>query len=304
MSDPTDDSNFGVPRRVPIAELPDTEAIRGAIRAAMFDPAMESAVRAGHERELHAEIWRPLHEIIGADEAAVGAAKNLGKLRRTSVSRAASDRKRDAALPASEISRFDLPPGTSVFTPPYDSKDANTSGSPIEATPDADHGQISLLMPDDSEAHGARVASASVAMALEPSIKGTIKVRPWIEYAFWWRISGNFLSAYCEGRIDIAVVRDDGQNAAPPIRVPLWSRATESYDSDSGSDIVRPPARDVSFVADPGRIYMVSFGATMSGDQSGDVGVPVPPLFLSGSYSHSAAGIDMTVPWLAAELRR
>jgi hypothetical protein len=155
-------------------------------------------------------------------------------------------------------------------------------------------------VPDDSDAHGLRVATASLVIIFQPSIIGTLSVRPYTKYAYSWLVAGLHLSAHSEGSLTITAVRENDGQVQDSRTVLLWSRTTESdVHSESTDGVAWPPDFQVNFLAEPGRRYLVSITATVSGDQSGDQSILAFP-----SWSVFSGCLSASVPWLVAELRQ
>ena len=74
----------------------------------------------------------------------------------------------------------------------------------------------------------------------------------------------------------------------------------KDYSSDSDDGVAWPPDFHVDFVAQAHEIYDVFIAATVSGDQSGQAEALG---FYPAGDSYFMGGIDVTVPWVAAELR-
>jgi len=290
----------GFVRRTTEVHASSMDAVEQRVRSLTFDQAVNRARHASEERELMAQAVAPLYRIIAADEAAAAAMNNLAERRRADLSRLIGRKGLTPGGSTGGSARLALGPGTSVFSPPYDSKFTHLDGDrPPTAEADADHGLVTVEIPYDEDSHGRRVATAGVSIVLETTTRGTIEVRPWIEYDYGFNISANALSAQCEGRIDITVVDDSGASL-PGSEAPLWNVMTESSGGESKSDIVRSPARDVTFPARPGTQYTISVVATIGGDQSGH-GIHIWPVF--ESYSYFSGGLDVSMPWLSVELR-
>jgi hypothetical protein len=145
-----------------------------------------------------------------------------------------------------------------------------------------------------------RSATASLVIIFQPSIIGTLSVRPYTKYAYSWLVAGLHLSAHSEGSLTITAVRENDGQVQDSRTVLLWSRTTESdVHSESTDGVAWPPDFQVNFLAEPGRRYLVSITATVSGDQSGDQSILAFP-----SWSVFSGCLSASVPWLVAELRQ
>ncbi len=174
-----------------------------------------------------------------------------------------------------------------------------TSGAPVDSHAYSDLGALSVKAPDNDDSQGARAASAAIGIVLEPSQPGIISVRPFINYSYLWWITGAFLSAHSEGHITVTTVTEADGNVLDHRDLMLWSQTTKSDGyGDSADGIAWPPNVEVKFVADPGTRYVAFIGAAVSGDQSGVRGVLVFP-----SWSKFSANVDLTIPWIVADLK-
>ena len=91
-------------------------------------------------------------------------------------------------------------------------------------------------------------------MIFEPSVIGTLSVRPYTQYNYSWLIAGLHLSAHNEGSLVISAVGESDCQVQDSRTVWLWSQTTDSdVHSDSSDGSVWPPDFQVNFLAEPGR---------------------------------------------------
>src|SRR5690242_4742493 len=262
-----------VVRRVPQAAEAALKRCQKGLDAVTFDKAVENSRRAGEARELLVAANAPVRKLIEQDRKALAALRKLSDIRRAGVKGRSMSVYSQTFGPFPQWS-LNLQPGLHVFSPPYDlDRPGPTSGSPTKATADRETGEVFASASEDGNAHGFRAASASVVIIFQPSVIGTLSVRPYCKYADSWMVAGLHLSAHSEGHLTITASRDDDGVA--------W-----------------PPDFQVNFLAEPGRNYLVAITASVSGDQSGDQSIgPFP------SWSVFSGCISASVPWLVAELR-
>jgi len=288
-----------VVRRVPQAAEAALKRCQKGLDAVTFDKAVENSRRAGEARELLVAANAPVRKLIEQDRKALAALRKLSDIRRAGVKGRSMSVYSQTFGPFPQWS-LNLQPGLHVFSPPYDlDRPGPTSGSPTKATADRETGEVFASASEDGNAHGFRAASASVVIIFQPSVIGTLSVRPYCKYADSWMVAGLHLSAHSEGHLTITASRDDNGQVLDSRGVVLWDQTTES-DVNSGDDdgVAWPPDFQVNFLAEPGRNYLVAITASVSGDQSGDQSIgPFP------SWSVFSGCISASVPWLVAELR-
>ncbi|HTS20364.1 MAG TPA: hypothetical protein VMN79_01025 [Casimicrobiaceae bacterium] len=267
--------------------------------AVTFDRVLERARKASELRELRAAANAPIRKLIEQDKKAMRALAEVSRLQKEALGGRSLSVYSQTFGPFPSWS-LDLSPGLHVFTPPFDlDRPGPTSGSPTKATADRDTGEIFVNCSYDSDAHGYRAASASIVIIFQPSVIGTLSVRPYTKYADTWTVAGLHLSAHSEGHLTITASRDDNGQVLDSRDITLWNQTTES-DVNSGDDdgVAWPPDFQVNFLAEPGRNYLVAITASVSGDQSGDQSIGFFP-----SWSLFDGCISASVPWLVAELR-
>ena len=265
-----------------------------------FARAVASGQRAAKERELLFIAHEPLRKLIEQDENSMVALRVFSELRKEAAKeQGASFLTKTGGF--SGVTSFGLPLGLNFFGPPFDlDRPGPSAGSPVELHASRDTGQIFVNVPYEADAHGFRAASASLVLIFEPSIIGTLSVRPYTQYAYSWLVAGLHLSAHSEGSLIITAVREIDGQVQDSRTVSLWNRTTESdVDSESSDGTVWPPDFQVNFLAEPGRRYLVSITATVSGDQSGDQSIIFFP-----SWSEFTGCLSVKVPFLVAELRQ
>jgi hypothetical protein len=265
-----------------------------------FARAVTRERQAAKERDLLFAAHGPIRKLIEEDENAMVALREFAGLRKAAVKdRAVSFLSKAGGLGG--ITSFGLPPGLHIFGPPFDlDRPGPTAGAPAESHASRDTVELFVCVPDDSDAHGLRVATASLVIIFQPSIIGTLSVRPYTKYAYSWLVAGLHLSAHSEGSLTITAVRENDGQVQDSRTVLLWSRTTESdVHSESTDGVAWPPDFQVNFLAEPGRRYLVSITATVSGDQSGDQSILAFP-----SWSVFSGCLSASVPWLVAELRQ
>lgn len=286
--------------RAPHAAADSMKRCQEAVDAVTFGAAAERERRAGEERELAFAAAAPLRKVIEQDEKAMVALRKLAAVRKARLKgRAPSVMTQTGGM--FPQSTFNLTPGLHIFTPPYDlDRPGPTSGSPVASSADRNLGNAFVNVPYDSDAHGLRAASASLVVIFQPSITGTLSVRPYLKYACSWLVAGLHLSAHSYGELAITAARAGDGAVLDHRNVVLWDHTTES-DVDSGDDegVAWPPDYQVNFLAEPGQNYLVSMSATVSGDQSGDKSILFFP-----SWSMFTGCISMSALWVVAELRQ
>jgi hypothetical protein len=289
----------GVVWRVPSGAAEALKRWSKQIDAVTFDAALERARRAGECRQARFEACAPLRKLIERDEIALEAHRRLAVAQKEMVVSPAP-RVLSGGLGPFESWSFDLKPGLHVFARPYDlDRPGPTAGSPAQASARRDTGEFSVNLAYDVDSHGFRAASASIVVVFEVSQVGTLSVRPVCEYAFGWLVAGLHLSAHTEGRLFTTAIRDDDGKVMAHRDVTLWSRTTESDVHSEESDGYAPVwDLEVNFLAEPGRKFLVSMGATVSGDQSGDQSILFFP-----SWSMFCGSLSGKLLWFVAELR-
>jgi len=288
-----------VVRRVPQAAEAALKRCQKALDAVTFDKAVERARRAGEVRKLLVEANAPVRKLIEQDKKALRALSAISKIRKEALGGRSMSVYSQTFGPFPSWS-LDLAPGLHVFTPPFDlDRPGPTSGSPTEAKADRDTGEAFVNVPYDSDAHGYRAASATIVIIFQPSVIGTLSVRPYTKYADSWGVAGLHLSAHSEGHLTISVARDDNGQVLDSRDIVLWNQTTESDDNSGDDDgVAWPPDFQVNFLAQPNVNYLVAITASVSGDQSGDQSIgPFP------SWSMFWGCVSLSVPWLVAELR-
>jgi hypothetical protein len=273
-----------------------------ALDAVTFDKAVERAQHAAKLRELRFAASAPIRNIIQQDKKALRALTEASESRKVAL---AALRGRSLSVYSQTFGPFpswslDLTPGLHVFSPPYDlDRPGPKTGSPTSSSADRNTGDFFASCDFDSNAHGFRAASASVIIIFQPSVIGTLSVRPYTKYAQSWAVDGEYLSAHSEGHLTISASRDDNGQVLDSRDITLFNQTTESDDNSGDDDgVAWPPDFQVNFLAQPGINYLVALTASVSGDQSGVKGVgPFP------SWSMFSGCISASVPWLVAELR-
>jgi hypothetical protein len=284
---------YGVVHRAQVEVRPDEEDKRRALDAAVFQPALTSALRASEERELRTDAWAPLQKFIAADEEASTALRKLSEIAHSRASEPSPNFVRPMSGSLPWAWSFDLKPGISVFGPPYDvPRPYPTQGQPVASSADAQTGELEVSAPFNRDADGARAASASIGIALEPSRVGTISVRPCTRYDWDGDAFGYLLSAHTEGHLTLAAIKEGEDRVLDYRDITLWNANDRYVQNDAG--IAWPPDFNVQFVAEPGHVYTVFVGATVSGDQSGEYTV---------GYSQFTGKIHVWLPFITAELR-
>ena len=285
--------------RNPKAAEPALKCCQKALDAVTFDKAVERAKHAGKLRELRFAATAPVRNLIQQDKKAMRALVEVSELRKAALGGRSMNVYSQTFGPFPSFS-LDLTPGLHVFSPPYDlDRPGPQTGSPTDSKADRDTGDIFANCPFDSNANGFRAASASVIIIFQPSVIGTLSVRPYTKYAQSWSVDGEYLSAHSEGHLTISASRDDNGQVVDSRDIPLFDQTTESDDNSGDDDgVAWPPDFQVNFLAKPGINYLVAITASVSGDQSGVKGVgPFP------SWSMFSGCISASVPWLVAELR-
>jgi hypothetical protein len=230
-----------------------------------FAPAYERALSASERRSLYAAAMAPLWRQIQDDPAAVSAASKLRERVMTDIE---AIRPHDVIRSAGSSWSFDIPPGTSVFTPPYDyARSGPSQGEKVTLTPDPVHGTILVWVLGDTDYDGALGGSAAVGLGLEFRAQGLASVRPYVEYDALLGAHGSLLSSHVEGHLGFAVSADDGTVASTTQDFQVGS-SDDGWDDEVGA--LRPPYQEVQFLAEAHRRYRVWVWATVTGDQSGD----------------------------------
>jgi hypothetical protein len=285
--------------RNPQAAEPALKRCQKALDAVTFDKAVERAKHAGKVRELRFAATAPVRNLIQQDKKAFRALAEVSKLRQDALGGRSLNVYSQSFGPFPSFS-LDLTPGLHVFSPPYDlDRPGPQAGSPTDSKADRDTGDIFANCAFDSNAQDFRAASASVIIIFQPSVIGTLSVRPYTQYAQSWSVDGEYLSAHSEGHLTISASRDDNGQVLDSRDILLFNQTTESDDNSGDDDgVAWPPDFQVNFLAKPGINYLVAITASVSGDQSGVKGVgPFP------SWSMFSGCISASVPWLVAELR-
>jgi hypothetical protein len=292
---------LGVVRRAD-SSLGNLEALYQAVDSVGFQRVLDGAMRAGEERELVAEVWRPIRTLIAQDEAASSALQKLIEVRRVADDAALrrGTWRRDA--PGDHAwgpPQLHLRPGVSIFTPPYDLERSGPKyGLDSEAEASADRGTLHVEAPFLVDTPGARGASATISIALEASRKGTLLVRPFTTYHRLWVLFGYLLSAHAEGRLTLTAVNHMTGNVEDAREYPLFDWTTQTgWPKDDSHGVAWPPSFEVRVLVEPKVRYVFSITASVAGDQSGD------PPFPAVGASIFAASLDVSVPWITAELR-
>ncbi|HUH91544.1 MAG TPA: hypothetical protein VL742_00160 [Casimicrobiaceae bacterium] len=288
-----------VVRRVPQAAEAALKRCQKALDAVTFDKAVERARRAGEVRKLLIEANAPLRKLIAQDKKALRALSEISKIRKEALGGRSMSVYSQTLGPFPSWS-LDLRPGLHVFTPPstWTVRGPRPDRRP-KPKPTATPERRSSTCRTDSNAHGFRAASASIVIIFQPSVIGTLSVRPYTKYADSWGVAGLHLSAHSEGHLTLSVARDDNGQVLDSRDILLWNQTTES-DVNSGDDdgVAWPPDFQVNFLAQPNINCLVAITASVSGDQSGDQSIgPFP------SWSMFWGSVLLSVPWLVAELR-
>ena len=241
------------------------EPVDDHLDAVVFAPALQTMLSASEKRSLYGEAMAPIWRLIEDDPVATSAAKKLSERMKSDID---AVKPHDYVRSAGSSWSFDIPSGTSIFTPPYDyARPGPTQGSTVEVNPDPVAGTISVDIHGDWEYDGAFAGSAAVGLGIEFQNRGLASVRPYVEYQADLNAFGSSLSSTVEGRLGFLVTAEDGTLVST-----TQDYLAAHFDSDnqfSEDGVLRQPYQEVRFLADAHRPYRVWLWATVAGDQSG-----------------------------------
>lgn len=233
-----------------------------------FEPAYKRALAACERRRLYEQVMAPLWEDLKDNPTSVSAAE---KLREQIMRDVDAFRRHDTPRSGGSSWSFDLPPGTSSFTPPYDyARTGPSEAGDLQLLPDPIAGSVYVEVHGGEHDDGLIGGSAAVGVGIEFRVGGLAKVRPFIEYDTSIGAYGWLLSASIESHLGFLVTADDGTIVSNSEDYKVGHVDSDGAYSELG--ILRPPYQEVKFLAEAHRRYRVWCWATLIGDQSGGSG--------------------------------
>jgi hypothetical protein len=270
--------NKTLDREAPVVRWKDDGDVEDGLERLIFAPFYERAIAASEMRALQAQAMAPIWSQIENHPPARDATRRLRD--RINADVEASRPPHDVIRSSGTSWSFDIPLGTSFFTPPYDyARSGPSQGEGVTLSPDPSTGRVFVELVHDGDYDGVRGGSAAVGLGLAFSNNGSVGVRTALEYDISLWASGFILSSKIYGKTDIVVTDEDGTVVSNPPGASgtpdpsTWWAPTQplgTSDNVSAIGVVGPPWTEVSFLAEAKRRYRLWYWVTMAGDQSGD----------------------------------
>jgi hypothetical protein len=230
----------------------------------VFQLSLNHAERGAERRRLTVEAMAPTWRAIESDKAASTAHSKLIELlkREDRVSKATKSN-RPGMSPD-----FGIPPGASVFFPPYDFEKPTPGvpGQNMYGSGDPVAGTVEVECRPNLIFDGPFSISAAVGVGLTFQTAGVVGVRPLIRYEGEGFTRAAFVTGSSHGHVGFFVEAEDGPVVSAPADLSVWDMNSDNlgdYDGYFG------PYSEVRFHAEAGRRYILWIWATVSGDQSG-----------------------------------